>query len=55
MNKKYVSPYAEVKNFVTEDVILTSGTGTNTRLTAINSKTFSVGDSNVSWKDIVNN
>ena len=55
MNKNYVSPKAEVKCFVTENVIAASGTGTNTRLTAINSKTFSVGDSNVSWKDIVNN
>ena len=53
MNKKYVSPRAEVKNFASEDVILTSGVNNNDKLTAMALKSFSNADANVSWKSKV--
>lgn len=52
MNKKYVSPKAEIKKFMAEDVITASGT--NTKLTAFASKTFSTSEANTSWNDRVN-
>lgn len=51
--KNYVKPKAQIKNFVSENVIAASGVGANP-LTAIASKTFSVSDANVSWKSKVN-
>ena len=51
--KTYISPKAEVKNFVSEDVITTSGTTVNP-LTALATKTFSNSQANVSWNDKVN-
>ena len=52
MNKNYVSPKAEIKKFISEDVITTSGTGTN-KLTALATKTFNVADSDAKWGDAV--
>lgn len=49
MNKNYVSPSVEIKNFLTEDVIAASGV--NNPLTAHTSKTFSLSDANVSWNN----
>ena len=54
MNKNYICPKAEVKNFASEDVIATSGTTANNPLTAVATKAFNVSDANVSWKDKVN-
>ena len=51
--KKYENPNAEIKNFVSEDVIATSGTTVNP-LTALATKTFSNSQANVSWNDKVN-
>ena len=50
--KNYTCPKAEIKKFVCEDVITTSGTTTNP-LAALASKSFANSDANVSWKDIV--
>ena len=50
---RYIKPNAEIKKFISEDVITTSGT-TNNPLTALTSKAFTVSDANVSWKDKVN-
>ena len=48
---KYESPKAEIKRFISCDVITTSGTVSNNPLTALASKTFTVSESNVSWND----
>jgi len=53
MNKKYVSPYAEVKNFITEDVIASSGVNNKDKLTAMALKSFNVADSDAKWGDVV--
>ena len=50
---KYTCPKAEIKKFISEDVITTSGTTVNNPLTKVASKTFNVADANVSWNDIV--
>lgn len=49
MNSNYVSPKVEIKNFILEDVITASGT--NTKLTAVTSRTFNVADHDVSWSE----
>ena len=49
---KYIKPNAEIKKFISEDIITTSGT-TNNPLTALATKTFSVSDANASWGDKV--
>ena len=46
--KTYTCPKAEIKNFVSENVIAASGVAQNP-LTALATKTFSVSDANVSW------
>ena len=46
MNKIYEAPKAEINNFITEDVITTSGTNS---LTAAGAKTFSASDANTTW------
>lgn len=51
---KYESPKAEITNFMSEDVVTTSGTTANNPLTAVATKAFNVSDANVSWKDKVN-
>lgn len=45
----YVSPRAEVKKFIAEDVITSSGVNDKKSLTAIAMKTYSNSDANVSW------
>ena len=50
MNKNYVSPKAEVKCFMVEDVIAASGVTTNP-LIAKTSISFTNSQANVSWKD----
>ena len=50
--KNYTCPKAEIKKFVCEDVITTSGTTTNP-LTALATKTFSNADANAKWSDQV--
>ena len=50
MNKNYVSPHAEVKSFMVEDVIAASGV-TNSTLTALEKVNFANSHANVSWKD----
>ena len=51
--KRYENPNAQIKNFVSEDVITTSGTIVNNPLNKVASKTFNVADANASWKDKV--
>ena len=48
----YIKPNAQIKKFVSEDVITTSGTSVNP-LTALASKTYSNADANKSWNDKV--
>ena len=50
--KTYISPKAEVKNFVSESVIATSGVN-NSPLTALEKVNFANAHANVSWKDKV--
>ena len=50
MNKNYESPKAEIRNFISEDVVTTSGTGGTGSLTVITAtKTFANRDANVKW------
>ena len=54
--KNYTKPNAEIKNFISEDIVTTSGTTVNPTpnpLTVLASKGFSNSEANVSWKDIV--
>ena len=54
--KKYIVPNAEVKSFVSEDVITASGvtpTPTPDPISLLKTKSFSNSEANVSWKDIV--
>lgn len=53
MNKNYVSPHAEIKNFMCENVIAASGVNNNP-LKNKAMKEFSVSDADVSWKSKVN-
>jgi len=50
---RYIKPNAEIKKFISEDIITTSGTTVNNPLTALATKTFSVSDANASWGDKV--
>ena len=52
MNKNYVSPCAQVTNFMSENVIATSGV-TNNTLTALEKVNFANSHANVSWNDKV--
>ncbi len=49
MNKNYESPKAEIRNFISEDVVTTSGTGGTGSLIVTATKTFANRDSNVKW------
>ena len=49
----YIKPNAQIKKFVLEDVILTSGVSTNP-LTKVDLKSFLNSEANVSWKDKIN-
>jgi len=51
--KNYKKPNVQIKKFISEDVITTSGVASNNPLTALTSKAFSVSESNVSWNDKV--
>ena len=51
--KTYIKPNAQIKNFISEDVITTSGVNNTNPLTAIATKTFSNSHANVSWNDKV--
>ena len=55
MNKIYTSPYAEIKSFITEDVIASSGVNNKESLVAIAMKTYSNSDANVSWNSKITN
>ena len=51
---KYTCPKAEIKKFISEDVITTSGTTVNNPLKLASTKSFLNSDANVSWKDKIN-
>lgn len=52
--KTYKSPKAEIKSFISEDVITTSSAQVNNPLKTASAKAFLNSDANVSWKDKIN-
>ena len=52
--RNYIKPNAEIKKFISEDVITTSGTQVNNPLKLASTKSFLNSDANVSWKDKIN-
>ena len=50
--RKYENPKAEIKNFVSENIITASGVS-NSPLVAEKSKVFAVSEANVSWNSKV--
>ena len=49
MNKNYESPKAEIRKFISEDVVTTSGAGGTGSLIVTRTKTFANRDANVKW------
>ena len=47
----YIKPNAEIKKFISCDVITTSGTQVNNPLKLAPTKSFLNSDANVSWND----